>query len=56
MNVRTALYEKAQQIFKYQAPWATIAHSVIFRAMRNNVKGYKIDPLGGDNFAHTYKE
>ncbi|MBT3586383.1 MAG: ABC transporter substrate-binding protein [Halobacteriovoraceae bacterium] len=47
---RTTLYKKAQRIFKEKAPWATIAHSTIFRAMAKNVKGYKIDPLGGDIF------
>lgn len=47
---RTNLYSKAQVIFKEQAPWVPVAHSIIFRAMSNNVKGYKIDPLGGDNF------
>ncbi|MBK25007.1 MAG: ABC transporter substrate-binding protein [Halobacteriovorax sp.] len=47
---RTALYKKAQNIFKKDAPWAPIAHSIIFRAMSKNVKGYKIDPLGGDIF------
>ncbi len=47
---RTDLYKKAQVIFKEQAPWVPIAHSIIFRAMSNKVKGYKIDPLGGDIF------
>ena len=47
---RTVLYKKAQKIFHEQAPWAPIAHSTIFRAMSNKVKGYKIDPLGGDIF------
>ncbi len=55
MNVRSALYEKAQEIFKAEAPWATLAHSVIFRAMAKNVEGYKIDPLGGDIFKTVYK-
>ncbi len=50
LEERTALYEKAQAIFKEQAPWVPIAHSIIFRAMSNKVKGYKIDPLGGDIF------
>jgi dipeptide transport system substrate-binding protein len=49
-TVRTALYEKAQVIFKEQAPWVTLAHSTIFRAMAKNVTGYVIDPLGGDIF------
>ncbi len=47
---RTALYEQAQVIFKDQAPWATIAHSVVFMPMRNEVKGYTIDPFGGHPF------
>lgn len=47
---RIALYKKAQKIFHNDAPWAPIAHSIIFRAMSKNVKGYKIDPLGGDIF------
>ena len=47
---RIDLYERAQLIFKEQAPWATIAHSVVFMPMRNNVKDYKIDPFGGHAF------
>jgi dipeptide transport system substrate-binding protein len=50
---RTSLYKKAQEIFKREAPWVTIAHSKVFRAMSNNVKGYKIDPLGGDIFKYV---
>lgn len=49
---RTKLYRKAQIIFKDQAPWTTIAHSIVYRAMRSNIEGYKIDPFGGDYF-HT---
>jgi len=47
---RTKLYEQAQLIFKEQAPWATIAHSVVFMPMRKEVTGYKIDPFGGHIF------
>ena len=47
---RTALYEEAQVVFKEQAPWATIAHSVVHMPMRTEVKNYKIDPLGGHIF------
>jgi len=43
---RTHLYEAAQMIMKEQAPWATIAHSVVFKAMRKEVEGFKIDPFG----------
>ncbi|NIY72817.1 ABC transporter substrate-binding protein [Marivivens donghaensis] len=47
---RAALYEEAQVIFKEQAPWATIAHSVVYMTMRPEVDGYVIDPLGGHFF------
>lgn len=47
---RTALYKEAQKTFKEQAPWVTIAHSTVFKAMAKNIKGYKIDPLGHDYF------
>lgn len=47
---RTKLYEQAQVVFKEQAPWATIAHSVVYKAVRNNVQDFKIDPFGGHIF------
>ena len=47
---RTALYKKAQIEFKKQAPWATIAHSVVFKPIRKEVTGFKIDPFGGHSF------
>jgi dipeptide transport system substrate-binding protein len=47
---RTALYEQAQVIFKEQAPWATIAHSIVSQPIRNEVKDWKIDPFGGNIF------
>ncbi|MGZ3787255.1 MAG: ABC transporter substrate-binding protein [Bacteriovorax sp.] len=53
---RTALYKDAQKIFKEQAPWVTIAHSTVFKAMTKNIKGYRIDPLGHDTFTHVTVE
>ncbi|MDH3219581.1 MAG: ABC transporter substrate-binding protein [Gammaproteobacteria bacterium] len=47
---RTRLYEQAQIEFKSQAPWATIAHSVVFKPLRKEVVGFKIDPFGGHSF------
>ncbi len=47
---RTELYEQAQVIFKEEAPWVTIAHSIVFMPVRNEVVGYKIDPFGGHVF------
>ena len=47
---RTKLYEEAQVVFKEQAPWATIAHSVVFMPVRKEVTGYKVHPLGSHIF------
>ena len=47
---RTKLYEEAQVIFKEEAPWATIAHSIVFKPVRKEVTGFKIDPFGGHIF------
>jgi dipeptide transport system substrate-binding protein len=47
---RTKLYEQAQVVFKEQAPWATIAHSVVFKPIRPEVVDFKIDPFGGHIF------
>jgi len=47
---RTRLYKKAQLVFKEEAPWFTIAHSVVFMPMSRNVVDYKIDPFGGHIF------
>jgi dipeptide transport system substrate-binding protein len=43
---RTALYKDAQVQFKAQAPWVTIAHSLVYEPIRTNVKNYKVDPFG----------
>jgi dipeptide transport system substrate-binding protein len=50
INERTKLYEEAQVIFKEQAPWVTVAHSVVYMPMAKNVVDYKIDPFGGHIF------
>jgi len=46
---RAKLYEQAQVIFKEEAPWITLAHSMRFDPVRNEVKGYKMDAT-----AHHY--
>jgi dipeptide transport system substrate-binding protein len=46
---RAKLYEQAQVIFKEEAPWITLAHSVRFDPVRKEVKGYKMDAT-----AHHY--
>lgn len=50
---RTKLYEDAQVIFKKQAPWVTIAHSIVYKPLRKEVQGYVIDPLGGHFFQNV---
>jgi dipeptide transport system substrate-binding protein len=47
---RQPLYEKAQLVFKSEAPWVPIAHSVVFMAARKEVTGFKMDPLGRHSF------
>jgi dipeptide transport system substrate-binding protein len=43
---RERLYRQAQVIFKAEAPWVPIAHSVVFMAARRGVTGFRMDPLG----------
>ena len=50
VDERTKLYEQAQVVFKEQAPWATIAHSVVYKPVRKEVQNFKIDPFGGHIF------
>lgn len=47
---RTKLYQQAQVVFKEQAPWVTVAHSVVFQPMSKKVVDFKIDPFGGHVF------
>jgi dipeptide transport system substrate-binding protein len=47
---RTKLYEKAQVIFKEQAPWFTMAHAVQLAPVRKEVIDYKLSPFGRHTF------
>ena len=47
---RTKLYEKAQVIFKEQAPWYTIAHAVQIAPVRKEVVDYKLSPFAKHTF------
>jgi len=47
---RAELYEKAQVVFKEQAPWLTIDHSTVVMPMSKKVEGYVQDPLGYHRF------
>ncbi len=50
LEERTKLYEEAQVVFKREAPWNTIAHSVVHQPLRKEVVDYKIDPFGAHIF------
>jgi len=47
---RTKLYEEAQVVFKREAPWATLDHSLVIMPMSKKVSGYVQDPLGYHRF------
>ena len=47
---RTALYERAQVVFKEQAPWFTIAHAVQLKPVRKEVIDFKLSPFGRHTF------
>ena len=48
---RNALYMQAQEIFHAEAPWAPIAHSVAIMPIRDNIKGYVMNPFAIHEFA-----
>lgn len=48
---RARLYLEAQAIFKDQAPWVPIAHSVVSVVMSKRVSGYVMDPFDHHDFA-----
>ena len=47
---RTKLYEKAQVVFKEQAPWYTIAHAVQIAPVRKEVVDFKLSPFAKHTF------
>ena len=47
---RTKLYEEAQVVFKREAPWATLDHSLVSIPMSKKVSGFVQDPLGYHRF------
>lgn len=50
---RTRLYEQAQVIFKEQAPWFTLAHTVQFKIMSREVVGFEVSPVGRHTFSQV---
>ncbi|MFD0937426.1 ABC transporter substrate-binding protein, partial [Methylobacterium trifolii] len=43
---RKALYDTAQAIFRREAPWVPLAHTIVHMAHRRGVVGFRMDPLG----------
>ncbi len=50
---RTKLYEEAQVVFKREAPWATLDHSLSIVPMRKEVTGFVQSPLGDFTFENV---
>ncbi len=50
LDKRTELYMKAQEIFNEEAPWVTIAHSMVSEPVNKKLKNYKLSPFG----VHTF--
>jgi len=53
---RTELYREAQVIFHEEAPWVTIAHSVVTVPTNKAVKDFVIYPTGLRVFKHVWLE
>ena len=48
---RAALYRQALAIFHEQAPWIPLAHPKQFSALRAEVRGFQLSPMGSNNFS-----
>lgn len=46
IRLRTKFYEEAQVVFKSEVPWVTLSHSIVFKAVRKNIEGYRLSPFG----------
>lgn len=47
---RVKLYEQAQAVFKREAPWVPMAHSVVYQPALKRVQGFKMSPFGTTQF------
>jgi ABC-type transport system substrate-binding protein len=53
---RATLYRQAQEIFKRERPWITMAHSAIYMPIRREVKGFVMAPNSSVDFDGVYRE
>jgi len=51
---RSRLYQRAQSLAITQAPWFNIAHTVQFKAVRREVVGFEMSPVGRLSFHKVY--
>jgi peptide/nickel transport system substrate-binding protein/dipeptide transport system substrate-binding protein len=56
VNKRMALYGEAQQIFKHERPWITMAHSAVYIPIRRDVQGFVMSPNGSVDFEGVWRE
>jgi peptide/nickel transport system substrate-binding protein/dipeptide transport system substrate-binding protein len=52
---RTVLIQRAQQIFKRERPWITMAHSSVYIPLRKDVQGFVMAANGGVDFENVYR-
>lgn len=50
VDERTKMYNFVQKEFRKEAPWAPIAHSIVYKGLSKKVRGYKIHPFKGERF------
>ncbi|MDN3919445.1 ABC transporter substrate-binding protein [Roseateles violae] len=53
---RLALYEQAQEVFKRERPWITMAHSTVYIPVRKDVVGFIMAPNGSVDFENVYRK
>jgi len=53
---RIAMYEQAQEIFKRERPWITMAHSTVYIPVRKDVQGFIMAPNGSVDFENVYRK
>lgn len=56
VSKRLLLIERAQEIFKRERPWITMAHSAVYIPIRKDVKGFIMAPNGTVDFEGVYRE
>ena len=52
---RNAMIVRAQQIFKRERPWITMAHSAAYIPLRKDVQGFVMAPNGGVDFEGVWR-